>query len=321
MTDYQIVPTIMYDLATVGEAYVELRAHDVPLPEARSFERCIAGSAAYIAMYHSMLGGKAVCIASVGADAMGTFIQNELRKYKIVTTGLQFSREFPTSVLFAARSTRMLQTTYYRLADWQLHNTKDHVTLAQSSRIVHGSGFSLWKHPARHSVFEILRLTKKFKSITVLQPFYEPALWRDRNEALATIKKTLQFADITTPTIDDAEHLFGKSTREDYIKKFHDLGVKTVILSMGKHGCLVSDGVVTNHVEAAEAQIVDPGGVHDSWHAGLYYAMNNGKGLLSATLFANAVAAYVLQMPGTLIELPSAQTISEQMLRKSFDEL
>lgn len=321
MNDYQIVPTILYDVTTVGEAYVEMRVHDVPLPEARSFERCIAGSAAYIAMYNSMLGGKSVCIASLGADAMGTFVQNELRRYKVNVTGLQFSREFPTSLLFAARSQRMLQTTYYRLADWQLHNTKDHVALAQSSRIVHGSGFSLWKHPSRHSVFEMLRLTKKFKSITVLQPFYEPALWRDRNDALATFKKTLQFADIATPSVDDAEHLFGKSTREDYVKKYHDLGVKTVILTMGKHGCLVSDGVVITQVDAAEARIVDPGGVHDAWHAGLYYAMNEGKDLLSAASFANAVAAYVLQMPGTLVELPSAQAVSEQMLQKSFEDI
>ena len=34
---------------------------------------------------------------------------------------------------------RFIQSAWYRLADWQLHNTKDHVTLAQSSRFVHGS--------------------------------------------------------------------------------------------------------------------------------------------------------------------------------------
>ena len=170
-------------------------------------------------------------------------------------------------------------------------------------------------------MFEILRLTKKFNSTTVLQPFYEPALWRDRNDALTTIKKTLQFADIATPTVDDAEHLFGKAAREDYIKKYHDLGVATVILTMGKDGCLVSDGSKIVRVPSVEAKIVDPAGVNDAWHAGLYHAMNEGKELANAAYFANAVAAYALQLPGTLVQLPAAAEIAEQMAKRRFEEI
>ena len=321
MTDFHTQPTIQFDVTAVGDAYVELRAGDTSLPDAKIFERHIAGSAAHVAIYTTMLGGSSALIASLGADALGTFVQNFLRQKKVNVAGLQFSREFPTSLLFAARAGRILQTTYYRLADWQLHNTKEHVVLAQSARIVHGSGFCLWKHPARHSVFEILRLTKKFNSTTVLQPHYEPALWRDREDALATIKKTLQFADIATPTVDDAEHLFGKSPREDYVKMFHDLGVKKVILTMGKDGCLVSDGSSITRVEPGEAKIVDPMGVNEAWHAGLYHAMNRGKGLPSAALFANAVAAWVLQQPGSLIALPSVAEIAKEMSGRAFEDL
>jgi len=321
MNDFQILPTILYDVTTIGDAYVELRASESSLIEATIFERHIAGSAAHIAIYSSMLGSKAACIASVGADALGTYVQHALRQYKVNVNGLQFSRDNPTSLLFAARSARILQTTYYRLSDWQLHNTKEHVMLAQSSKIVHGSGFCLWKHPARHSVFEILRLTKKFNSTTVLQPFYEPALWRDREDALATIKKTVQFADIVTPTVDDAEHLFGKSTREDYVKMYHDLGVKSVILTMGKDGCLVSEGSKIVRVPSVEAKIIDPSGVTEAWHAGLYYAMNEDKELGNAAYFANAVAAYVLQKPGTLVDLPPAEEIAELMTDRAFAEI
>ena len=316
MNDSRIQPTILYDLTTVGDAFVELRAHEEHLPEADKFERHIAGSAAHIAIYASMLGNKSACIASVGADAFGTYVQQKLRQHKVTVSGLQFSREHPTSLLFAARSGRFLQTTYYRIADWQLHNTKEHVALSQASKIVHGSGFSLWKHPARHSVFEILRLTKKFDSMTVLQPSYIPALWRDRNDATSTIKKTLQFCDITTPSSDDAENLFGKGTKEDQVKRFQDLGAESVILTMGKEGCLVSHEGTTDHIPAIDAKIVDPSGVNDAWHAGLYYALNSGDDLLEAVEFANAVGAYVLQLPGTLVELPGADTIRDVMLKQ-----
>lgn len=321
MNELKVPPPVIYDVTTVGEAYVELRAEDTPLPDATMFTKRIAGSAALIAIYHSMLGGKANCIASVGADAHGTYVQNMLRQHKVNASTMQFSREHQTSVLFTARMGRIIQSAYYRLSEWQLHNTKEHVTLAQGSKIVHGSGFCLWKHPARHSVFEILRLSKKFDSTTVLQPFYEPALWRNRPDALATIKKTLQFADILTPTIDDAENLFGKASREEHLKSYHDMGARTVVMTMGKHGALVSDGVKVLRVPAVEAEVVDPAGVHDAWHAGLYYALTHDKPLANAAYFGNAVAAWVLGYTGALVPLPDANEISEKLLGKPFDDV
>jgi 5-dehydro-2-deoxygluconokinase len=321
MNDFKVPPPIIYDITTVGDAYVELRAEDCTLPEAGAFERRIAGSAALISIYYGMLGGKANCIASVGADAMGTFVQNTLRQHNVGATSLQFSREHATTLMFSARLGRIVQSNYYRLADWQLHNTKEHVTLAQSSRIVHGSGFCLWKHPARHSIFEVLRLSKKFDCMTALQPTYEPSLWRNRNDAITTIKKTIQFADILTPTIDDAEHLFGKATREEYLKNYHDLGAKTVIMTMGKQGALVSDGSKVVRVPAVEAEVVDPSGVHDAWHAGLYYALNNGKPLANATYFANTVSAFVLKQQGALVQLPAPGEMTEQLLDKAFEDV
>jgi sugar/nucleoside kinase (ribokinase family) len=321
MNDLRVPPPITYDLTTVGEAYVELRAENTSLPDATSFAKRIGGAAAVIAIYYSMLGGKTNCIASVGADAHGTFVQNTLRQYKVNASTMQFSREHQTSLIFTARLGRIIQSAYYRLSEWQLHNTKEHVMLAQASRIVHGSGFCLWQHPGRHSIFEILRLSKKFESTTVLQPFYEPALWRNRADALATIKKTLQFADIITPTIDDAENLFGKATREEHLKNYHDLGAKTVIMTMGKQGALVSDGLKVVRVPAVEAEVVDPSGVHDAWHAGLYYAINKHKPLANATYFANAVAAWVLSREGTLVDLPAPGEISQRFLDKAFEDV
>ena len=321
MIDVQIQPTILYDVTTVGDAYVEMRSHESSLLEAKTFERHLVGSAAQIAMYTSMLGKRAAIVTSVGADAMGTYIQTTLRTYNVEVSGIQFSRENPTSLMFSARSGRMLQTTYYRLAEWHLHNTKEHVALAQSPAIVHGSGFTLWKHPARHSVFEILRLTKKFDRLTVLSPFYEPALWRNKTEALEVMKKTLQFADLATPSLDDAENLFGKSSREDYVKQYHDLGVKKVILTMGRDGCFVSDEGNIVRVPACEAKIVDPSGVSDAWHAGLYFAIREGKDLASASHFANAVGAYALQHTGTLVALPPANEIAETIMKKPFEEI
>ena len=321
MTEIQIQPSIVYDVTTIGDAYVEMRSHSTSMLEAKTFERFIAGSAAQIALSCAMLGKKAAIIASVGADAMGTFVQTTFRNARVDVSGLQFSREHSTSLLFTARALRSLQTSYYRLADVNLHNTKEHVALAQSSGIIHASGFCLWRHPSRHSIFEILRLTKKYDRITVLNPFYEPALWRDRDEAFEVMKKTLQFADIATPTIDDAEHLFGKLPREEYVRRYHEMGAKEVVLLMGRDGCFYSKGEEMTRIPACPSRIIDPSGVTDAWHAGFYCALRSGKEKIQAAQFGNAVAAYALQQPGTLAVLPSADEIAQKFLKKNFDEI
>ncbi len=322
MKDYPISPTILYDLTAVGDAYVDFRAVDTPLPEAVNFQRQVAGVAALTTVYTSLFGDKACIVASVGADAMGTFIQNTLRQYRVNVHGLQFSREFQTTTLFSSLTNGIHQSLYYRLADWQLHNTRDHVTLAQGSRIVFGSGFSLWKHPARHSIFEVLRLSKKLNLTTVLHPQYDPVMWRDHDDAIMTIKKTLQFTDIATPTVEDATHLFGKMLREDYVKKYLDLGAKSVILTQGSEGCLVSDGSKIIKVPAVDVEaVVDPSGAVEAWHAGLFYALNAGKEMAHAAYFANAVAAYVVQKPGSLVHVPPPNDLCERMTGRSFSDL
>ncbi len=321
MNDLKTPPPVLFDLTTVGEAYVELYAEDSTLPEASTFERRIAGSAALTAIYYSMLGGKTNCVACVGADALGTYVQNTLRQYKVEASTIQFSREHPTSLLFSSKKGRLAQSTYYRLADWQLHNTKEHVAQAQSSRIVFGSGFVLIKHPARHSLFEMLRLSKKWSSTTVFQPYFEPSQWPNRSEALATIKKTLQFADILTPTLDDAEALFGKGTKEDYLKQYHDMGAQTVIMNLGKQGALLSDGVKVVRVPAIEGDVVDPAGVDEAWHAALFYALNKQKSSPNAVYFANTVSAYVLAHQGSVVALPAPGEITQQMLGKAFEDV
>jgi sugar/nucleoside kinase (ribokinase family) len=321
MNEVKTPPPVLFDLSTVGEAYVELHADDSTLPEAPVFERRIAGSAALTAIYYSMLGGKANCIACVGADALGTYVQNTLRHHKVEAGSMQFSKEQPTTLRFSAKKGRLAQSTFYRLADWQLHNTKEHVAQAQSSRIVFGSGFILIKHPARHSLFEMLRLAKKWSSTTVFQPHFDPTQWTSRSEALTTIKKTLQFADILTPTLDDAEALLGKGSKEDFLKQYHDMGCQTVIMNLGKQGALLSDGVKVVRVPAIEGEIVDPSGADEAWHAALFYAMNKMKSMPNAVYFANTVASYVLARPGSLVALPAPGEITQELLGKAFEEV
>ncbi len=321
LTTTRFEPTPTYDCCCVGDAFVELASADHPIPEASEFHRTIGGFAATVALYSAQLGSKTSCIAAVGADPFGTFIQHTFRQAKVQVSGLQFNKEFPTSIMFRGRSGSLDQTLFLRQADWQLHNTKEHTFLAQSCRIVFGSGFGLWKHPARHSVFEILRLAKKVDTITILNPHYGPGFYKDREDGYQTIKKTLQFADIATPRLMDAEDLFGKMSKEDYIKKYLDLGVKKVILWAGREGALVSDGAKIVRVPASIIDVVDRAGTHEAWHAGLMYAMTKGKELANAAYFGNIVAAYVAQRQGALVPIPDAETLAQEMTARSFRDL
>jgi len=75
------------------------------------------------------------------------------------------------------------------------------------------------------------------------------------------LKKLISKVDIIKPSEIDAERILGSDTPENQIKKFIDLGAKLVIMTLGKDGAIVSNGVETITFETLAKEIVDTTGL------------------------------------------------------------
>ncbi len=83
------------------------------------------------------------------------------------------------------------------------------------------------------------------------------------------------------PNIDEARKILGDDslTPERAARILLDMGVKIVVIKMGKDGCYVADGKTAEFVPAFKVKVVDTTGAGDTFMAGFISAYVNGRSL------------------------------------------
>jgi len=105
---------------------------------------------------------------------------------------------------------------------------------------------------------------------------------------------------------------------EKAAKEIISTGVKDVVVTLGKEGALVVNSKETTHVpNFEEVKIVDSTGAGDAFNGGLAIALSEGKNLVEATYFANAVASLNVTKIGTAPAMPYREEV-EEFFKKSF---
>lgn len=100
--------------------------------------------------------------------------------------------------------------------------------------------------PSRDTNEKIIEKARKNKILVCFDPNYHPMIWQKGEDGVEYVKSIISKADIGKPSEDDAERLFGKDTHENQVAKFLELGAKLVIMTIGKDGAIVSNGVGKN---------------------------------------------------------------------------
>jgi fructokinase len=138
--------------------------------------------------------------------------------------------------------------------------------------------------------------------IVSFDPNYSPRIWPDYQEAQAVMREIYRYTTITKASLDDSHRFFGPGrTPEEYIALFHELGPRTVVLTMGGDGSMISaDGVILGRLPARKIEVKDATGAGDAFWAGFLTALLDGHALPTCLLFAREVVELKLQTVGTL---------------------
>ena len=108
---------------------------------------------------------------------------------------------------------------------------------------------------------------------------------------LETIRPCMPHLDFFLPSLNEAKRMVGSDDPEYIADKFHELGVKTVVVKLGKDGCLVSDGNVKKRLPAMDVPVIDTTGAGDSFVAGFLTGINKGLSAFESAKLASAVSA------------------------------
>ncbi len=148
------------------------------------------------------------------------------------------------------------------------------------------------------TVATALELGRKMGCVTMLNPAPAPATGLPSD--------IISQVDMITPNEVEARALVGRDMpAEDLAKALLDLGVKTVILTLGERGALVAQQDKLVAMEPFVVSPVDTTAAGDAFSGALAVAIAEGLELIDAVRFANAAAALSVTKMGAQPSMPT----------------
>jgi len=306
----------MKKVLLLGEALIDLLSDEYSesLSEVEGFIRHAGGSPANITANLLNLGKEAVLITRIGNDPFGNYLKKTFMERTIDTTYVQIDEERNTSLVFVAKSKGNPKFLPIRSADYCIERPNNIQELLKETGYFHISSWSVSHNPSRETVFGIMEEIERLDIKLCFDPNYRKILWEKDDDPMRTIEKVLKKTYLCKPSDDDAFHIFGRMESEEYIKEFHQLGAENVILTMGKDGALVSNGVKLVHQTTVSQAVVDTTGAGDGFWSGVYCGLLNGQDIFTSARWGSAVAAFRLRTIGSDLPLPSMEVIKSEFL-------
>ncbi|HBY95733.1 MAG TPA: carbohydrate kinase [Chloroflexi bacterium] len=307
-----IIPEGDLDVLAIGETLVDFISVEETdsLRDAYTFHKYLGGSPANITVYVARLGGAAAIVSKTGIGAFGQFLKAELRRAGVSTDYLIMDHLVHTSFVFVSHTKGTPDFEASRNGDYKLEPKEVEEEAVARARVIHASTFALSREPCRSAVEKAFRLAQEQGKIVSLDPNYSPQIWPDYREAMEVVPRMLGYATITKPSLDDATRLFGRGQEpEEYIKIFHSMGPKIVVLTMGARGVLLSEEGKLTHIPARPVEVVDATAAGDSFWAGFLVALLDGNSLERSVLFAREIVERKLTAVGPLPDAIDRQEV------------
>lgn len=299
------------DILTIGELLVDMISTDYSEDfECTTYNKFFGGSPANIAMNTKKLGIKSLVAASVGNDGLGKFLIRHLEASGI-DTGCVNIVDYSTSMVLVTKSKKSPIPIFYRSADYHLPYSVELQEGVENSKIIHFSCWPISRNPSRSVIDRVIEVARKNNAMVCFDPNYHEMIWDKKEDGREYVKSIISKVDIVKPSEDDAERIFGKDTPENQIQKFISLGASLVIMTLGKEGALVSNGVETLWFKTLAEEVVDTTGAGDAFWSGFYSAVVKGYTIKEALNLGFGVSAYKLKYTGAVVELPKLEDIKE----------
>jgi len=292
-----------FDILCVGELLADyITTEDKPLKEVSVFDKFFGGSPANIVFHMKSLGKNPLLITKIGDDADGRFLLEKLKEHSILSDHVNIGTKRGTTKVLIRRHPEIPEYEVLRGADTQLKYNEIDFKLIEKAKIVHTNAFTLAEEPARTSAMMVIEKAHELGKIVSFDPNYRYKVWPDKKKALETLKKVYRFVDLTKPSMEDAKELFGELKPEQYIRRFHALGAKIVVLTMGSKGSIISDGEQLIRIPVEQCNAKDATGAGDVYWTVFLISVLNGDNFETAGRKASYEATKAVIKAGALLE-------------------
>ncbi len=295
------------DILTLGEALVEIMRTgiDQPLDRPGPFTGPYPSGAPFIfAAQAARLGAKVAAIGSVGEDAFGRCLIDQMHTDHIDTSGIQVLSTHTTGVAFVAYNADGSRDFIFHVAQsaaGQIAPDMLNPALFDELKCLHLMGSALSIHQgAIDTGLRAIELAKAAGAKFSFDPNLRPQML-PHEQARVAFQPFVAAADVLIPTAEEACILTGISDTDNAVAALLDSRPhKIVILTQGANGCTVYTSTEQIHVPGFQVTEVDPTGAGDCFDAGFLVQWLNGASLEKAAHFANACGALAVTQQGPM---------------------
>ncbi|MEU6997310.1 sugar kinase [Nonomuraea sp. NPDC046570] len=300
----------MAEVITFGEAMVLMYGErGLPLAEATSFTRSVAGAEANVSVGLARLGHDVAWFGRVGDDPFGRVVLNTLRGEGVDVSRARVDPDAPTGLLVRdCLAERRISVAYYRAgsAGSRLDAADvDHDWIG-GAKLLHVTGITAaLSESARQATHAAVAAAKAAGVPVCLDPNLRFKLasaerWRELIEELAV------HADLVLTGDEETSVIAG----EEGERWFFERGAGLVVTKLGARGAKATDGRSSWEVPVWPVTAVDSVGAGDAFAAGFLSGWLRELPVPEALRVGARVAAFVVGTPGDQSGLPYLSEIS-----------
>ena len=186
------------------------------------------------------------------------------------------------------------------------------------AKLLHFGSISLIGEPSRGATLHAVDTARAAGALVSYDPNLRLPLWPDANAAREGLSLGLKKAHVVKISDDETAFLTGIADPEQACKALWHDGLKLMVVTRGRAGCLYFTPYFTGMVEGFSVEAVDATGAGDGFVAGLLQGLlgdprtfENANRLRELCRFANAVGALTTVKRGAIPALPDRREVQD----------
>ena len=156
--------------------------------------------------------------------------------------------------------------------------------------------------PSRATLLDELRSVRARGKTVAFDPNLRPRLWTNDAEMRSTIMEAAAVSDVVLPSFEDEADHFGDADPQATADRYLSVGATTVVVKNGEGDVLFVENGKTGIVPVTPiSEVVDTTAAGDSFNAGVFAGLIDGRPLADAVALACRLSGLVVQGKGALV--------------------
>lgn len=297
-------------LVTYGDVLIEVDAQVEAIPKAgrdaivTDLRLTPGGSAANCAAVAARLGARARFLGLVGQDTFGTMLLQDLEHHGVDISGLRSVAGRTGAAIIIIDSAGERTFLSFRGVGASVPYGPLPASLIQAGDCLHISGYTFQTPHSRDTALHLIAVAQEVGAMISVDPSFHFA-----REVMAKHSHLLDAIDFFFPNQEEAFQISGTQEPTEAAERLRSFGIGTVLLKLGKDGCLIATQLGITHIPAYSApRVVDTTGAGDAFAGGFLAATLKGCRLEESARVGHAAAALVVAKVGGHTGAP---TVSE----------